>query len=776
MPEAAYLHIRGSEADATRVVTLTGESVRVGRGGHCEVRLVDPDVAEVQCILRRRGESWHVQPVGPSGLVSLDGRPVDAPGPIPRGATLRVGAYRIEIRAAEWGSYDAPIEVGEPAGAASMALRVAAASVTPGTPRLPLPAAVESEVERVRRWQARLEQRERSVRDRQEEKRWEDRWRSASEGLRAKGARPAIPRVAATPAPPGRPHVDRPATPARPVHARVAPSGADPTGPPKLPPATPADPDGLPRRSATARPDPARPAVAAPRAGDGPRPTGRENRSLVVPAAEPIRVVDTPTPTADPAPMGDAASPAPDLPAWVSAPIYADASPTSEFAWHPADLRPVAGEEAAIETVPAGSPRPGPIARPRETAPGPIPPRDGPPSAESREFPSVAAILAAQGTRAVAEPPRAGPRRRRPPRRPIPTDPVAPDRRGLPAWLVGPPATLVAAGLVGGGLYLGMTWSLDNLAAGVAARASRRAEGAAPVPLDPADPPEALWWKTTAGHMAEWAAAIERSPEGPERAAEVRALLEAAGRASPLRAEVRYALAGPVGGEEGPSPSLAVGLGRDVVSQTRTARSLERSGKRAAALVAYRRALELAVEADPARLPPPAFDDDPQVRRYRLPREGIVAEVVRDILGAGAWGFDDWSGALPPRAVARLAAGRTLRERSSPDAGRALAMTLDADLAEPTSPADAAEHHAARAEAMAILDRRAEAVGPYRLAIDLATDGATRRRWRFNLAEVLATLGAPEERDALLEAARSPDPADEVSRRAGEARRRPGLR
>jgi hypothetical protein len=77
MTDTTYLQIQGGDDDAMRVVALPGAAIRVGRGAVCEVRLSDPDLAEVQCLLRRRGETWHVQPIGPAGLVSIEGSVVE---------------------------------------------------------------------------------------------------------------------------------------------------------------------------------------------------------------------------------------------------------------------------------------------------------------------------------------------------------------------------------------------------------------------------------------------------------------------------------------------------------------------------------------------------------------------------------------------------------------------------------------------------------------------------------------------------------------------------
>src|SRR4030088_2130003 len=101
MPDTTVLHIQTDDSSLTRVLELAGPAVRIGRGTQCEVHLVEPELAEVQCMLRRRGETWHVQPVGPPGRVSLDGRALNAQRPLPLGVPLRVGDHLLTLRPAD---------------------------------------------------------------------------------------------------------------------------------------------------------------------------------------------------------------------------------------------------------------------------------------------------------------------------------------------------------------------------------------------------------------------------------------------------------------------------------------------------------------------------------------------------------------------------------------------------------------------------------------------------------------------------------------------------
>ena len=345
----------------------------------------------------------------------------------------------------------------------------------------------------------------------------------------------------------------------------------------------------------------------------------------------------------------------------------------------------------------------------------------------------------------------------------------------MSTWVFLPPVAVAAAGLIGIGISLALTWTSDNLSAGLAARTALRTEEDKPVPLDSAERIETRWWKTTAAHLSLWSAAIERSSEATNRVDEVRDALDSARRAAPLEAAARYAMAQPIAGADA-SRGPVVGLSRDVASLTLTGRILKRSGKIEPALRAYRQALELAVEADSGWLEPPAFDEDPLIRRFQLPHEEVVGGVIRDMVGSGDWGFANWSSALPPNSVVRLAAGRILREKGSPDAEKAFGLALADDAAIPEATGLAAEHYAAQAEALALTERRDAAADRYRKAIAMTNDDGTRRRWRLALAEVLSPLGESRERADLLQAAIGNDPAEEVTRKALDAQQFAGLR
>ena len=162
----------------------------------------------------------------------------------------------------------------------------------------------------------------------------------------------------------------------------------------------------------------------------------------------------------------------------------------------------------------------------------------------------------------------------------------------------------------------------------------------------------------------------------------------------------------------------------------------------------------MASEADLERLPEPAFNDDRQVGRYALPYEDLIGEVVREMASCTEWTFDEWSKALPPLAIVRLAAARVLRERGDADAERA----LDAVVAEADAPTEAgpglALHLAAQAEALALRSQWKDAEERYQRAVELMPDDSIRRSWYVNLADLELRLNDEPKRRRALEAAR----------------------
>ncbi len=324
----AYLHIETDDGTPTRVLELGATPVRVGRGIQCEVRINQVGLGDVQCTIRRRGDEWQVQPVGPPGRIWLDNRPTDQQRSLPVGSTLRVGRATLTIHHADpdhqgRGSFDAPITVNaepvetvvEPIAPSPEA--AVAAEVEPIVEPDPTHAEPTASVpeDRVKRWQSRLDQRDQWLKDRQSEKRWEARWKAAGETIRARadqpgtGPNPTPPTAPAPTSPPTPPPTLRSVTPGsrpplasrsapvrtfepRPVfgHTRRAPDAdlkADPQRVPVRPEPAPAPAAVAPEPTAVVIPRSSQVVPIVPVAWTQPEPTP--------PPVEPAALVETPT-------------------------------------------------------------------------------------------------------------------------------------------------------------------------------------------------------------------------------------------------------------------------------------------------------------------------------------------------------------------------------------------------------------------------------------------------------------------------------------------------
>ncbi|HMB06398.1 MAG TPA: hypothetical protein VKP69_22025 [Isosphaeraceae bacterium] len=468
---------------------------------------------------------------------------------------------------------------------------------------------------------------------------------------------------------------------------------------------------------------------------------------------------------------------------------------------------PVVGTTASVEEVGASTPRPhlgvgrskrpsartaapgsrrgespkaartaGPVSQPVPVASPPRPESARAPAA-TRDWPTAREILEAQRARRVAPAsPQPAASRARP--QPVPTVAQDPACWSVPLGIGWPLALAISVGLGGLVLALALIWSRDDQAAGLVANhlARGKAKGK-PLPETVVPPSHPSWWNTTSGNLARWALERDRAAREPGQAEEVRALLEAATRVSPVDAGARFALAQPGRREEGAVPlPRSLDLSRDVVALAWSGRQLLAAGKDGAALKAYRAALELASRAAPSRLAPPAFLDDAQARRYALPSEDLIGGVVRDLAERPDWRFADWCEALPRFGVAPLVAARLLRDRSSPDSETALDAVLATADAPPPEGVPVAVHLAALGEALALKSRWSEAEQRYRQAIDRMPDDRVRRSWYFNLADLALRLDDEPKRLKALEAAKGADPKDEISQRAFDLLRSSGVR
>lgn len=738
MSDSTFLHIQARGSSASRVMELTGGSVRVGGGAQCEARLMETSRPEVLCVIRRRGEGWQVQPLGPPGRVAINGIPIERPRPLPFDVPLRVGGHILTLHIPDSespnvGSFRDPIAI-IPESVETEPVAVPAAGeveVNP-PPRDTVEASnLSREEERLARWQASLERRERWLKARREERKWEHRWRAAGERLRARSSAGGSEGRLTTAAPKSPPR-ERSQTvfEAAPTRRAVEPSSK---------PAEPAvrseqDEASVPKLGSVTRVD----------SGE------RDHRGPTE-----AFTAATSTPPADSTPTDFATLLDPDhlaaRQAWEQTaeepPIdvtFADGpaiatEPNPEVRAAPTS-RPAREESRhpiGIEPLGLPSPKPVPEADPTiGSSPTPIPPRIDR-ITEEPSWPSARAILEAHRTDAAGQ---TRPRSRHD-RRPTPTEAREPEQWSLPTWWTVPPALALTLLFGGLGLVLAWTWGLDDRTSAILAD---RLLNGLPIPaggieVEPLANPS--WWSSTADHLFWRAAALGRIKGDPARLDKARFLVGLAGNASPLHPGVRYASAVGVLREEGSRTVEAESplLSRDVVTLDLAARQSWEAGQIEESLAQSRQALELAASADPAQATPPRFDESSGVQRSLLPNEDLILPIIRDLAERTGGGFEAWSSALPDSPIVLLSAYRVLREEGSPEADR----LLDRLLEQPKpigAGLRAAVDLAARAEAAAFRERWTEAEQGYLEVIDHTPEAAWRRVWWRNLANVYARL------------------------------------
>ena len=338
----------------------------------------------------------------------------------------------------------------------------------------------------------------------------------------------------------------------------------------------------------------------------------------------------------------------------------------------------------------------------------------------------------------------------------------------MPLWLGWFPVLLTTVTVGIAGIALAYEWSIEANNANLAIRLATRPEGSPGSTIDTTLIPRGGWWTSTATHLSAWAMALIRSGDGEDHSEEIRSLLESSRNASRLASRARFVVEMPESNAPGSLPNLShLGRTRDVVTLVWTGRRLRKEGKLDSAIRAYRSAMEIASKTNLANIDPPTFHEDPQVRRYALPREALLAFVAKAMAEDGEWTREQWAEALPPSATASLVASRVFAKMQKRSDADRLADLAIRQAETPTAPGyDPAEARAAGAEALAYRSRWPEAADQYRRAIDLAEDDATRRMWWLNLAEVAQRMQDDAGRARAIEAAKSLSSVDEVTRRA----------
>jgi tetratricopeptide (TPR) repeat protein len=920
MLEAACLHIQTRDAEPVRAVELSGAAVRIGRAAFCEVRLLEPQLADEVCQLRRRGAAWYLVPVATPSEVSVDGRPVDEPRLLPFGVPIRIGSHTLTLR----GSGASPPEWGS---APTARVRTVPAAPEPAPPParrepprpipervVPVPEPVRAATpsqppiaEKLSNWESRRARRENRHKTGDEEQRWEARWRALGERLKAgQGAAPANttppPRpagwnavdVPSTDRPAVRPATPRPAAhdprarrpaPALPSYPAVRPvASAEIPRTAERPPLTAArisEPPARPQSPVAATLDSTEPFAAALLGPE--HPTALDTEAPAAPAAmecgqagaltidnetlEPLfPAVETSADELDEdqAELDSAHSLFDDaagrMPETFNEPASFEA-PTSPVAAEPASLHvePVATRAAStpstasdraasavrgdrdeslanadrhpiapadrepevrdwrafsaqtdavdpswgsfaarsrITTAAATGPSPSPKspearaaavgrAEALPTIPSTMGQSAAAPEAEpgsrpqvEQSWPSATDILTAHriylSTRAEpkssANPARATARSVRP----VPTTDRPPARWSLPLWLGWLPLTFatIAIGVVG--IAVAWIWTLDGRAAGIATQSLMSEEVDPKATLEPESAPGTAWWQTTSGGLSRWGVALTRRKDDDSRV-QARAFLESAISASPFDPAARYVLARADQRESGEAPLVAsLGLSRDILSLAWSGHKLLRAGKKDAALKAYRTALDLAVAAEPSRLPPPAPVNDDQIQRFDLPGESLAGLVIADMAASTDWSFTDWCDAVPGSSVAMVAAARRMREGARSDSDKALGMILAEENASTPGGFAGAVRLAVRAEAHALRSDWTEAEQLYRAAIERMPIDLIRRSWWFNLADIERRLANDRKRQDAFEAARSTSLNDAITRRTIELQKQSG--
>jgi hypothetical protein len=818
MPESTCLHIQDRESGPIRVVELPWISVRIGRAAYCEVRLPDAKVAEEACRLTRRGRTWSLIPSSDKSDILFEGRPLNDPCPLPFDVPFQMGPYCLTLRhdlTAEpnWEVY--------PAHSPSQSIEPRY-PVEPAT--VPLVAADLGSAETGRA--AATSPAEAAGKRGLDPDRWRVRWKAAESHFKSRAARldADVQRSAYATSPDSLRETDRSlsrptasgSTPAGPPIRAVPTSSArriEPTWNAPRPVPTPA----TPRLGPVLRPTPrsaaehaewvastsAEPAI--PPASVSPEVDVSEDASRFLIAENPADlVVETVIATAlppgvdrcnaiDKDPFGDDSQPAIVIapePAAASEPVSAPADPSPE------DIDPAidetvstANEDASgplrnIEPSPksrkprdriGGGRRSGPHRRPRAEAGAPdssAGPEAIAPAFTGAELPSVRDILVnhrnSRGPRPAVERQRRG-------NNAVPTIPQEPGHWTFPGWLALPP---VGAFMLGVGLLaclLSCWWAADSSTAGVLTQRLLGSDGSGrrrPLPPE-ITPPGGRWIKTTAEHLAQWAiytaGAENHDPFPPSEAP---AFVTHALEISPLNPTARMALAqleGP--GRDGSGRIRGLGLSRDSVSLAWSARRLMDAGRKEAALRLYHRALSAAVEGGLSRSSTPRFADDPMVRRYFLPAEDAVRDIVAELASREGLEFREWSRALPRHPTVVLATARLLHEQGRREADSLLDELVGGEWGRSDAGWDDPRLMAARAEALGLRSRWKEAAYQYRLAIERVDNDLIRRSWWFNLADIAERLDDESQRQAAFRAVLAAQSSDEIARRVSQIQR-----
>ncbi len=547
MPESTCLHIQDRESGPIRVVDIPWISVRIGRASYCEVRLPEPDLAELACRLHRRGGAWNLVPVDHKSAIWLDGERVAKTCPLPFDVPFAVGPFCLTLRqdrAAQPEWHMSPPEKAPRSRWSRMKAR-ASAQAREQPARTELIANTDRLVEAavpVPPASAATAASHEQPRDSQLRERWETRWRTASAALMARAEHTGDLGQGKKAHEPRRDAPSFEAPRARDAEPQPPPWALAPRPDPPVSaiPVTAARLDSkawVPRQSEAAlrlgnehswetwiareRPAEARRPTSEPLE---PEPAGTAADPEAIAASKP-EPLDSPPADAPPAQLGDTAAPAR---IEVDRALLEDEDAASASR---SRLEPPVEASRTGARVFAGSIRQtvAEIARDDRSSDASFSAHASPsvaitiepqearlPAVKNAEWPSAKDILASHQAARRAQP--APKPRRVHSLQALPTVACEPGQFMLPATLAGPPAVIVFCVLGLAGCFLSCRWAADSCSAAIVTDrlvAGDRIAERRPLPEGVA-PPQGSWTYSTAQHLAHWAMFLCRNDSGNE--------------------------------------------------------------------------------------------------------------------------------------------------------------------------------------------------------------------------------------------------------------------
>ena len=179
MSETASLLIRDRGLKSSRVVVLSGDHVRVGRSPMCDVLLLDPKLARVECHLTREAGRWTLTPERSDGRVWFQGSRLAGPLLLEESHSFMVGENVLTFRSGAIAG-EAAEHVDEPSTpVVESPVPPLAAVAEPLKPEVvPTSAARRSE------WNPGADRHQHLLQSRAETRKWESRWRAVGEKLK----------------------------------------------------------------------------------------------------------------------------------------------------------------------------------------------------------------------------------------------------------------------------------------------------------------------------------------------------------------------------------------------------------------------------------------------------------------------------------------------------------------------------------------------------------------------------------------------------------------